>query len=134
MKKTKPSIIILVMVLLMILLPLNLGAQYYNSVSNTQQAETVSKKQAVRKAKEYLDFCAFSRGGLIEQLKYEKFTQADAVYGADNSGANWNEQAVRKAKEYLGFCAFSRGGLIEQLKYEKFTQAQAEYGANAVGL
>jgi len=97
-------------------------------------SETVSQKNAVAKAKSYLSYTAFSHDGLIDQLEYEKFSHADAVYGADNSGANWNEQAVRKAKAYMEYSAFSRGILIDQLKYDKFTQAQAEYGADAVGL
>lgn len=96
--------------------------------------ETVSQKNAVRKATAYLGYSAYSRDGLIAQLEYEQFSHADAVYGADNSGANWNEQAAKKAKQYMAYSAYSRGGLIEQLVYEKFTQAQAEYGANAVGL
>lgn len=97
-------------------------------------SETTSQKNAVRKAKSYLTYTAFSHDGLVAQLEYEQFSHADAVYGADNSGANWNEQAAKKAKSYMGMSAYSRGSLIEQLKYEKFTQAQAEYGANAVGL
>jgi len=97
-------------------------------------SETVSQKNAVRQAKAYLGYSAFSRDGLVAQLEYEKFSHADAVYGADNSGANWNEQAAKSAKNYMEYSAFSRGSLIEQLKHEKFTQAQAEYGANAVGL
>ncbi len=71
---------------------------------------------------------------MVAQLEYDKFSHADAVYGADNSGANWNEQAAKKAKAYMEFSAFSRAGLINQLKYDKFTQTQAEYGAKAVGL
>lgn len=96
--------------------------------------ETVSQKNAVKKAKSYLGYSAFSHDGLVAQLEYEQFSHADAVYGADNSGANWNEQAAKKAKQYMEYSAFSRGSLIEQLKHEKFTQAQAEYGASAVGL
>ncbi|EKD44395.1 MAG: protein of unknown function DUF1535 [uncultured bacterium (gcode 4)] len=97
-------------------------------------SETVSQKNAVAKAKSYLDYSGFSHDGLIAQLEYEQFSHADAVYGTDNSGANWNEQAAKKAKSYMGYSAFSRGSLIEQLKYEKFTQSQAEYWADAAGL
>jgi hypothetical protein len=96
--------------------------------------ETVSQKNAIKKAKSYLAYSAFSYQGLIAQLEYEKFSHVDAIYGADNSGGNWNDQAAKKAKSYMEYSAFSRGGSIEQLKYDKFTQAQAEYGANAVGL
>jgi Host cell surface-exposed lipoprotein len=96
--------------------------------------ETVSQRNAVAKAINYLNYSAFSHDGLVAQLEYDQFSPADAVYGADNSGANWDEQAAAKAKEYMSYSAFSRGGLITQLEYDKFTQAQAEYGANAVGL
>jgi len=97
-------------------------------------SEAVSQKNAVRQAKSYLSYTAFSHDGLVAQLEYGKFSHADAVYGADNSGANWNEQAAKSAKQYMEYSAFSRGSLIDQLKYSKFTQEQAEYGANAVGL
>jgi hypothetical protein len=97
-------------------------------------SETVSQRNAVAKAKSYLGYTAFSHDGLVAQLEYEQFSHADAVYGADNSGGNWNEQAAKKAKSYMDYSAFSRGSLIDQLIYDKFTQAQAEYGANAVGL
>ena len=103
-------------------------------ISNTPiSTETISQKNAVKKAKSYLSYSAFSHDGLIAQLEYEKFSHTDAVYGADNSGANWNEQAAKKAKQYMEYSAFSRGSLIEQLKFEKFSQEQSEYGANAVG-
>jgi type IV secretory pathway VirB10-like protein len=101
---------------------------------NNQAGETVSQKNAVRKAKSYISFSGFSRDGLVAQLEYEQFSRADAEYGADHSGANWNEEAAQKAKSYMDMMGYSRDGLIQQLLYEKFTQAQAEYGANSVGL
>jgi len=96
--------------------------------------ETVSQQNARQKAAEYLDYTAFSRTGLIQQLVYEGFTQADATYGADAVNADWNEQAAKKAAEYLDYSAFSHSGLIEQLVYEGFTQAEAEYGVSTTGL
>lgn len=95
---------------------------------------TISQKNAVKSAKAYLSYSAFSYTGLINQLEYEKFSSEDAIYGADNSGADWLDQAAKSAKAYMVYSAFSRDGLIEQLKYEGFTQAQAEHGANTVGL
>jgi len=97
-------------------------------------SQTISQKNAVQKAKSYLGYTAFSHDGLVAQLEYEQFSHADAVYGVDNSGANWNEQAAKKAKQYVDYSAFSHGSLVQQLMYDKFTQEQAEYGANAVGL
>ena len=96
--------------------------------------ETVSQRNAVRAAKEYLEVMAFSHDGLVDQLVYEQYSYEDAVYGADNCGADWFEQVARSARAYLEYMAFSRQELIDQLLYEKFTQEQAEYGASAVGL
>jgi len=95
---------------------------------------TVSQKNALNKAKSYISFTGFSRDGLVDQLVFDQFSNADATYGADNVGANWNEQAAKKAKSYMEHSSFSRGGLIDQLQYEKFTLEQANYGANSVGL
>ncbi len=75
----------------------------------------------------------FSYTGLIEQLEYEGFTNDQATYGVDNSGANWNEQAAKSAKSYLEYSSFSREGLIEQLEYEGFTHEQAVYGVQQNG-
>ena len=38
-------------------------------------------KQAVLKAKSYLEYSAFSYKGLVHQLEYEGFTHAQAVHG-----------------------------------------------------
>ncbi len=94
---------------------------------------TLGERNALDKAYSYLDFTAFSYKGLIEQLEYEGFTHDEAVYGADNCGADWNEQAALKAQQYLDYSSFSRSGLIEQLEYEGFTAEQAEYGVTQVG-
>jgi hypothetical protein len=95
---------------------------------------TISQQNAIDKAESYLDFTAFSRKGLIQQLEFEGFSTADATFAVDHITVDWNEQAWKKAKDYLDFSSFSRKGLIEQLEYEGFTNAQATYGVNKVGL
>jgi hypothetical protein len=97
-------------------------------------ATPISRANAVRSAKQYLQFQAFSKRGLVGQLKYDGFSTYDATYGASHSGANWMKQAVRSAKSYLKFQAFSRSGLVGQLEYDGFTHSQALHGALAVGL
>lgn len=92
--------------------------------------ETTGQKNALSKAKQYLDYSPFSYLGLIDQLEYEKFSHEEAVYAADNCGADWNEQALEKAESYLDFSAFSYKGLAEQLKYEKYTDEQATYAVD----
>lgn len=100
----------------------------------TQTGEpTMGQKNALAKAKSYLDYSAFSYKGLIKQLEYEKFSTADATYAVDNCGADWFEQAAKKAKSYLSFTSFSRDGLIEQLEYDGFTHEQAVYGVEQNG-
>ena len=97
------------------------------------QDETLGQKNAVAKAKDYLDFMAFSRKGLIEQLEFEKFSHEEAVYGVDHCGADWFEQKNKKAESYLEYMSFSREGLIEQLEFEGFTHEEAVYGVESVG-
>ena len=122
--------------------------------SKTQQAKTVDKAtsssqaeskeskpalsagriNALAKAKLYTSTMSFSRDGLIKQLVFEKFDEADASYAVDNIGADWKEQAGKKAKTYNDTIPMSRDGLIKQLVFDKFTQEQAEFGATSVGL
>lgn len=99
-----------------------------------EPVSTVSQRNAVRTAKDYLDYTAFSRTGLIQQLEYEGFSTDDATFAVDHIAVDWNEQAAKAAKDYLDYSGFSRGGLIDQLEYEGFTPAQAAYGATAAGL
>lgn len=100
----------------------------------TDDGVSTGEKNALRAAKNYLDFTAFSYSGLIKQLEFEGYTTEEATYGADNCGADWKEQALKKSKDYLDFSAFSRKGLIEQLEFEGFTHEQAVYGADQNGL
>lgn len=94
---------------------------------------TTGEKNALRSAREYLSFSAFSYTGLIHQLEYEGYSTEEATYAADNCNANWNEQAAKSAKEYLDMSSFSRQELINQLIYEGYTQEQAEYGVTRNG-
>ena len=94
---------------------------------------TAGERNALSQAHSYLNFSAFSYSGLIDQLEYEGYTEAEATYAADNCGADWFEQALKEAKSYLSFSAFSHSGLIDQLKYEGYTKEQAVYAADNCG-
>lgn len=113
--------------------PSNSSENTSSSVSEPVHAITTGERNAVKKARSYLEFSAFSYTGLISQLEFEGFSTSEATYGADNCGADWNEQAAKKAKSYLEFSSFSRSGLIEQLEFEGFTHSQAEYGVSQNG-
>jgi hypothetical protein len=97
-------------------------------------AVTAGQENASQSADDYLSMTAFSRSGLIDQLKFEGYSTADATYGVDSQHANWNTQAARSAADYLDMTSFSRSGLIDQLMFEGYTRTQAEYGVNQTGL
>lgn len=99
-----------------------------------EAAGTVSQRNALRTARDYLNYTAFSRPGLISQLEYEKYSTEDATWALDHMTINWNEQAAKSAKNYLDYTGFSRFGLIDQLIYEGFTPEEAEYGVGQTGL
>ena len=94
---------------------------------------TTGQKNVLKASDNYLSFTAFSYTGLIKQLEFEKYSHEDAVFAADNCGADWNEQAAKSAKNYLDLSAFSKDSLIQQLEFEGYTNAQAAYGAKANG-
>jgi hypothetical protein len=96
--------------------------------------ETAGQENARESAESYLDLSAFSRTGLIKQLKFEGYSEKDAVYGVDAQKADWNKQAAASAENYLEMSSFSRQGLIEQLVFEGFTKEQAEFGVKKNGL
>ena len=102
-------------------------------VTEKQDKATLGEKNAAKKAFDYLRVMPFSRDGLIKQLEFEGFSHQEAVYGVDQSGADWNKQAALKAKQYIDMMAFSRDGLIKQLEFEGFTSQQAQYGVQDVG-
>ena len=109
--------------------------EIYEPEESQEQSRTptMGESNALRSAKNYLSLMAFSYKGIIEQLEYEGYTHTEAVYAADNCGADWFEQAVNSAKRYLDIMSFSRSGLIEQLEFEGFTHEQAVYGAERNG-
>ena len=51
--------------------------------SSSSAAATSGEKNALSKALQYLDYSAFSRTELIDQLLFEGFTQAEAEYGVN---------------------------------------------------
>lgn len=109
--------------------PETISTTYAPSVNSTSVAES----NALRAAKNYLAFTAFSYNGLIKQLEFEGYTTEEATYAVDNCGADWDEQALKSANNYLSFTAFSYTGLIKQLEYEQYTTEQATYAADNCG-
>lgn len=95
---------------------------------------TSGQSNAVRSARDYLSIMPFSRQGLIDQLKFEDYSTADATFAADQVSPDWNRQAALAAEEYLDLMPLSRQGMIDQLVFDGFTSGQAAYGADQAGL
>lgn len=89
-------------------------------------------KNALEKAGDYLDYSGFSKEGLRDQLKFEKYSDDAVQYAIDNVSADWNQEAVEAAQNYLDFSSFSKEELYDQLIYEKFTADQAQYAVNQI--
>ena len=96
-----------------------------------ENQESASVRQARSLAQDYLQYSAFSRSGLIDQLEFEGFSTQDATAAVDSLDVDWREQAVQKAFDYLDYSSFSLSGLIDQLEFEGFTAQEASYGAEA---
>jgi len=48
--------------------------------------QTMGERNALETAKDYLDYTAFSRSGLIDQLMFEGYTREQAEYGVAQAG------------------------------------------------
>lgn len=106
-----------------------------NGKGNAAKSDmTVNQENAVGSAENYLNMTPFSKSGLIDQLKFEEYSQKDATFAVNRLNVNWNKQAAKSAENYLDMSSFSRSGLIDQLKFEGYTQEQAEFGVNQTGL
>ncbi|EJB8489879.1 Ltp family lipoprotein [Acinetobacter baumannii] len=107
--------------------------------TNTSRRFTASQLNAIRTANSYLEYQAFSRKGLINQLSSdygEGYNVKDATVAVDSLDVDWKEQAAKAAAQYLEQQGFSCKGLINQLASdygEKFTLEQAKYGAVQAG-
>jgi hypothetical protein len=101
---------------------------------------TLAMDNALAAAQDYLDYSAFSRQGLIDQLssKYGSgFGVEDATWAVGQLTVDWRQQAFLAAKDYLDFSSFSRQGLIGQLSSpygSQFTVEEATYAVNKIGL
>jgi hypothetical protein len=101
---------------------------------------TLAMENALSSAQDYLDYSAFSRQGLIDQLSSEYgsgFEIADATWAVSQLKVDWKQQAVQAAKDYLDYSSFSRQGLIDQLSSpygSQFTVEEATFAVNQIGL
>ncbi len=78
---------------------------------------TRSQTNALRSAKDHLEYSGYSRIGLIEELReIDRYSVSDATAAVDSLNIDWKEQAVKSAKDHLEYSGYSRIGLIEELR------------------
>lgn len=114
-------------------LPTEKAADKPTEPPTTKPNISKGQENALKQAKSYISHSAFSYNELIEQLEYGKYSHDEAVYGADNCGADWNAEALEQAQSYISHSAFSYSGLYDQLIYGQFTSEQAQYGVDNCG-
>ena len=102
-------------------------ASPYEEKTNNTELEN-----AIESAEAYSNVFAYSKKYLIEQLKYEGFSEDIAECAAKSINANWKENCVRSAYSYLDLFSFSKKELIHQLDYDGFTPEEIDYAMNQI--
>ena len=105
----------------------DITASPYEEKTNNTELEN-----AIESAEAYNKIFAYSKKGLIENLKYEGFSEEIAECAAKSINANWKENCVRSAYSYLDLSPFSKEELIHQLDYDGFTAEEIDYAMNQI--
>ena len=104
------------------------GCRFFNRDKRTEQS--------VKEARSILECFGSSYENMIIALERDlKFSHEEAVYGADNCGADWKEEALRAARKCLeknGEYSFEK--MVFQLQIFNFTQEEAEDAAKQLKL
>ena len=102
------------------------ASPYEEKTSNTEL------ENAIESAEAYSNVFAYSKKELIEQLKYDGFSEDIAECAAKSINANWKENCVRSAHSYLEIISYSKEELIHQLDYVGFTAEEIDYAMNQI--
>lgn len=87
---------------------------------------------ASSRARQYLGVQNFSRSGLISQLEYDGYSEADATAAADALNLDWTDQARQRAAYFAGTQQWTRDQMVSQLEYEGWSADDAAAGADSV--
>ena len=85
-----------------------------------------SKYSAYVRAKQYLalEYSAFSRQSLIDQLEFEGYNAEEAEYAADAVNADWTEQCLKRAELYRQYARVSDSDMKAYLKHDGFSDRE----------
>ena len=110
-------------------------ASPYAEITASPYEEKTSKTEldnAIESAEAYNKVFAYSKKGLIENLKYEGFSEEIAECAVKSINVNWKENCVRSAYSYLDLFDMSKKELIHQLDYDGFTTEEIDYAMNQI--
>ena len=110
-------------------------ASPYADITASPYEEKTNKTElenAIESAEAYSNVFAYSKKELIEQLKYDGFSEDIAECAAKSINANWKENCVRSAHSYLEIISYSKEELIHQLDYVGFTAEEIDYAMNQI--
>ena len=110
-------------------------ASPYADITASPYEEKTSKTElenAIESAEAYNKIFAYSKKGLIENLKYEGFSEEIAECAVKSINANWKENCVRSAHSYLEIISYSKEELIHQLDYVGFTAEEIDYAMDKI--
>ena len=110
-------------------------ASPYAEITASPYEEKTNKTElenAIESAEAYSNVFAYSKKGLIENLKYEGFSEDIAECAVKSINANWKENCVRSAHSYLEIISYSKEELIHQLDYVGFTAEEIDYAMNQI--
>lgn len=104
--------------------------------SATPSVETESQREAKQAALTYLNQSypyfrpLFSRNIVIQMLRDDGFSLADATYGAGAISHNWSAEAELVANDYIANSKYSRSGMIAALIAASFTSSEANFAVS----
>ena len=94
---------------------------------------SLGRQNAIKSAQSYLRISSFSRKGLVDQLRYEGYSNDEAVFAVDYLEPDFYAEAAEAAASYMRISSFSKKGLYDQLIFSGFTEDEATYGVASVG-
>ena len=113
----------------------NSGGSTTSTRTPTPFVESSSQAEAKQAAAVYLNQeyqysrPLFSRVVIIQMLRDDGYTLADATYAAGAVSHDWSAEAALMANDLIGNSYYSRSGLITELRSENFTSSEASYAA-----
>lgn len=102
-----------------------------NSVSDTTIQEISENgglnEEQMESAKSFIESGSFSRAQVIDMLKFQGVSEADAEIGVDSLNVDWNEQALKAVDDVTLFREPSDEEIRDNLTLNKFTPEQIDY-------